>query len=119
MSYLDHAKDLYEMIYQGQILQAFEKYYHDDIVMTEATGESWSGKEANRKREEQFVGSVKEIHGGGVEAITANEDQNTTMVESWLDVTFQDDNRVKLEQVAVQKWQDDRIINERFYYNPG
>ena len=42
-----------------------------------------------------------------------------TMVEAWADVTFQDGNRMKLEEIARQKWQGDQIIEERFYYNPG
>ncbi len=119
MSYLDNAKALNDMIFSGQIMDAFEKFYHEDVTMTEATGESWSGKATNRQREEQFVASVKEIHGGGIEGITSNEADATTMVESWLDLTFQDGNRMKLEQVAVQKWQGDQIIKERFYYNAG
>jgi hypothetical protein len=117
MSYLENAKDLYQQIYSGQLLQAFEQYYHQDVKMTEATGDTCAGKDANRKREEQFVASIKEMHGGGIGSITSDEDNAVTTVESWMDVTFQDGNRVKMEQVAVQNWQDDQIINERFYYN--
>ena len=117
MSYLEKAKNMYDMVFQGQLLQAFDKYYGDDVVMIEATGETTKGKAANRAREEKFLGSVKEFHGAGVNAIASNEDDAVTMVESWMDVTFQDGNRVKLEQVAVQRWEDDHIVNERFYYN--
>lgn len=117
MSYLNKAKQLYDMVNQGQILDAFEKYYHDDVVMIEATGMVREGKAQNREYEKQFVGSVKEVHGGGVGAITSDEQSGKTMVESWMDVSFKDGNRVKLEQVAVQEWKDDHIIKERFYYN--
>ena len=78
------------------------------------------GKDDNRKREEQFVASVKEVHGGGVTGITSNEEECITMAETWMDVTFQDGNRMKLEQASVKKWEGDQIVNERFYYNvPG
>lgn len=117
MSYLQKTGDLYQQIFSGKLMDAFEQYYHDDITMVEATGEACEGKEANRKREQEFVASVKEIHGGGVDGLTSNEEEGITMVESWMDVTFQDDSRKKLEQVAVQKWKDDQIIHERFYYN--
>jgi len=33
-------------------------------------------------------------------------------------VTFKDGNRVKMEQVARQKWVGNKIVEERFYYNP-
>jgi len=119
MSYYDKAKDIYEMSAQGKMMEAFEKYYHHDIVMVEATGESRKGKDTNRKFEQEFMGMIKEFHGSGVTAITSNEKEATTMVESWMDVTLTDGKRNKMEEVAVQKWKGDQIIHERFYYNVG
>ena len=117
MSYYDKAKDIYDMSAKGKMLEAFEKYYHKDVVMVEATGESRKGKDANRKFEIEFMGMIKEFHGSGVQAITSNEKDGITMVESWMDVTYKDGNRDKMEEVAVQKWKGDQIIHERFYYN--
>ena len=119
MSYYDKAKDIYDMLGQGKMLDAFEKYYHNDIVMVEANGETRNGKDANRKFQQDFMGMVKETHGGGVRAISSNEKDATTMVESWMDVTLKDGKRNLMEEVAVQKWKGDQIIHERFYYNMG
>jgi hypothetical protein len=60
---------------------------------------------------------IKEVHGSGVTAVTSDEKAAVTMVESWMDVTYKDGNRAKMEEVAVQRWKGDQIINERFYYN--
>ncbi len=117
MSYFEKAQDLQNMVLSGQLLDAFEKYYHEDVVMLEATGESTSGKAANRVREEKFLGSIAEFHGAGVEALTSNEEEGVTMAEVWMEITFKDGNRVKMEQVTVQRWKDGLIIHERFYYN--
>ena len=121
MSYLEKATDLYNKINSGQLMEAFEEYYHEDVVMIEATGEKREGKDKNREAEKEFLGKVQEFHGAGVVAITANEEEGVTAVESWMKVTFkQDDNPVKLQQVAVQRWEGDQITHERFYYNqPG
>lgn len=119
MSYLAKAQNLYDMINTGQLLDAFEKYYANDVVMVEATGDLREGKDKNREYELKFISSVKDVHGGGVTGLTADEQNGVTMVESWMDVTFQDGNRVKMEQVAVQKWRGEEIVHERFYYNPG
>lgn len=119
MSYLDKAKEMYAMIEQGQIMEAFEKFYHVDIEMIEATGEIRKGKDYNREFEIKFMGSIQEMHGSGTGNITANEADKVTMVSSWMDVTFKDGNRVKMEEVAEQFWEGDLIIKERFYYNPG
>jgi ketosteroid isomerase-like protein len=116
-TYLEKIKDVYDMSAKGQLLDAFEKYYHNDVVMVEATGETRKGKDANRKFQKEFMGTVKEFHGMGVKSATSNEDEKTTMVESWMDATMNDGKRMKMEEVAVQKWSGDQIIHERFYYN--
>jgi ketosteroid isomerase-like protein len=119
MSYYDKAKDIYDMTAQGKMLDAFEKYYHNDVVMVEANGEARKGKDANRKFQTEFVGMIKEMHGGGVRSITSNEKEAITVVESWMEVTMKDGKRNMMEEVAVQKWKGDQIIHERFYYNMG
>ena len=119
MNHLDNARNIYNMLAQGKMLDAFEKYYHNDVVMVEASGETRKGKEANRKFEVDFMNMIKDFHGTGVNAITSNEKEATTMVESWMDVTMKDGKRSKMEEVAVQKWKGDQIIHERFYYNAG
>jgi ketosteroid isomerase-like protein len=117
MSYYDKAKQIYDFMAQGKMLDAFDKYYNDKVVMVEATGETRKGKEANRKFQSEFMGTIKEVHGSGVNAITSDEKAGVTMVESWMDVTNKEGQRMKMEEVAVQKWQGDQIIHERFYYN--
>ena len=119
MSTLENAQELYQMIGTGQMMEAFEKFYSPDIRMIEATGEIREGKDVNREFEIQFLSSIKEMHGGGTTAIAVDEQANTTMVETWMEVTFQDGNRVKMEQIARQKWEGNQIVEERFYYNPG
>lgn len=116
MTYKQKAEALYAMVGQGQILDAFEKFYHEDVVMQETTEAPRVGKAANREYEKQFVSSLKEVHGGGVDAITSDEEKGITCVETWMDMTFADGNRVKMEQVAVQYWQGDQIIKEKFYH---
>ena len=111
MSYYDKAKNIYEMLAQGKLLDAFDKYYDENVVQIEANGDSRKGKVANRKYQSDFLGSIKEFHGTGVDAITSNEKDGITMVASWMDVTMKDGKRSKIEEVAVQKWKGDQITN--------
>lgn len=119
MKHLEQVQEMYNMINQGQALEAFEKFYSEDVVMIEATGQVREGKETNRQFEQEFFASIQEFHGSGVESVSANEENGTTAVECWMEVTFKDGNRVKMEQVAVQKWQNGQIVKEKFYYNPN
>ncbi|NNC85883.1 MAG: nuclear transport factor 2 family protein [Bacteroidia bacterium] len=117
MSYKQKAQEMYAMIGQGKGMEAFEHYYDDNVEMIEATGQHRKGKDENRKFEQEWFASVQEVHAGGTNAITSDEESGVTMVESWMDVTFKDGNRIKMEEIARQKWQGDKIIEERFYYN--
>jgi ketosteroid isomerase-like protein len=117
MNHIEDAKRIYDMVAKGKLLDAFDKYYHKDVVMVEATGEERKGKEANRKFQNDFLAGIKEVHGSGVKNVTANDKDDITMVESWMDVTMKDGQRSMMEEVAVQKWEGDKIIHERFYYN--
>lgn len=117
-TYYDRAADIYKMMGEGKTLDAFDKYYHDDVVIQEATGDVREGKATSRQFQEQWLASIEEFHGGGARAITSNEKEKVTMVEAWVEVTFKDGNRMKMEEVAVQHWNDDGlIVRERFYYN--
>lgn len=117
MKNLENVTALYQMINSGQLMKGFEKFYHPDVLMQDIGEAPRAGKDANRIIEENFLGMIKEFHGAGVTAITTNEAVNKTMVESWTDITFQNNVRVKREQVAVQTWDGDLIIKEIFYHN--
>lgn len=121
MSYLEKASQLYAMIGEGKSMEALDQFYAEDCVITEGDGKQRHGLAAQKEAMTQWYGMIKEQHGGGVGCITANEDTGITTVESWVDITMQNDARWKMEEVAVQKWENDKIVSERFYYNvpPG
>ena len=116
MKNLQKATELYQLIGSGQLLEAFERFYHPNVLMQEAGEEPRIGKDTNREYELYFLGMIKTFHGSGVTHIASNEAESVTMVESWMDVTFQNDFRLKMQQVAVQTWDGDQIINETFYH---
>lgn len=119
MSYLEKEQELCSMVGQGQMMEAFEKFYAEHVVMEEPMSGKTEGKDANRKREQEWMSSLVEMHGGGVTSVASNEAEGVTMTESWMEATFKDGNRMKMEEVSVKKWEGDQIIHERFYYNAG
>ena len=117
MTYLEKATALQEMIAQGQSAAALDQFYHPDVRVIEPVGDVREGIEAQRKALTDWASSIGQMHGGGCTAITANEAAGITTAETWVDVTFKEGGRMKLEEVAVQKWKGEHIIEERFYYN--
>lgn len=116
MSVHEKITDVYNHVANGTAMEAFEKYYAEDVVMILEDGTEVEGKDANRDRENEFFGSVESFNGMGVDAITSNEEEGKTAVESWMDVTFKGtDGPTKIQQVATQVWKDGKIVKERFY----
>jgi hypothetical protein len=114
MNLKEKIEDLNQMILNGQSMDAFEKHYHQDVVMQENSQSPTVGKDANREREIQAMGMIEAFHGAEVKAVAVGD--NVTMVEWEMDVTYKGAPRNIMSQVAVQKWKDGQIIHERFYY---
>ena len=58
---IEKISTINDMILQGKALEAFESFYHDDVVMQENDNPEFIGKEINRKREEEFFASMTEF----------------------------------------------------------
>jgi ketosteroid isomerase-like protein len=114
---LRHRIDtLNTMIQQGRIMDAMNEFYADDVVMSENDAEATVGLEANLARERDFVHNTQ-WH--GLELKNVVVDGDTAMVRWWMDFTNTGyGQRLAFTQVAVQKWRDGKIVEERFYYSP-
>ena len=110
------VKELNGMILQGQILEAFDKFYADDVVMQENEADPTVGKAANRVNEEAFVGNITSFRRAEVKNLIVGD--NITVVEWDFDFTHAQWGVRNYSQVAVQRWNDKgQIVNEKFYYN--
>ncbi|MCA9648284.1 MAG: nuclear transport factor 2 family protein [Myxococcales bacterium] len=110
--------ELNDLIRQGKALEAFERFYAEDVVMME-NDQAFEGKEANRRREQEFFGRIAQVHSAGITSAAVSADGVTSFCEQFFDATFEDGNRIRMEEVAVRTWRDGKIVRERFYYKGG
>jgi len=108
--------ELNGMILQGQILDAFEKFYAENVVMSDNGIDPREGKAVNRAYEEAFVGGLTAFRGAEIKNIAVNEETGVAMVEWFFDYTHKDWGDMTYTQVAVQHWQDGQIVKETFYH---
>ncbi len=108
------VKDLNQMILEGKMMDAFEKYYADDVVMQEINMEPIVGKDANRKREIKWLDGITNFRGAEVKNAAVGDD--VSMVEWFMDYSHKEYGDVKMDQVAVQTWKDGKIVKEVFYH---
>ena len=108
-------KDLNSLVLNGKMMDAFEKYYHNDVVMHDNDLPPTIGKEANRKRETEFLSNITDFRGAEVKGI-ATGDGISSVVWSY-DYTHKEWGVMNYTQVSVQQWKDGKIINEKFIYS--
>jgi hypothetical protein len=117
MTNKERVEDIYAMLGQGQLLDAFDKYYAENVKMEEVGESIKEGKTVCREAEVNFLNAIENFNGMGVDAITASADGNTTMVEVWMDISFKGaPSNTVMKQVAVQKWHEGLIVEEKFYH---
>lgn len=109
-----NISDLNDLILQGKALDAFEKYYHDDVIMQENESTPTVGKDANRKREQEFFEAITEFRSARPLKVTVGE--GVTMVEWHFDYTHKDWGVRNYRQISVQEWKNGKIVKETFYY---
>ncbi|MFC0774506.1 SnoaL-like domain-containing protein [Terrimonas alba] len=106
--------DLNSLLSPGHLLEAFEKHYHDEVVMQENTSSPSIAKNANRLREKEFLNSIVEFRTARVMDTAVSN--NVSFVKWHFDYTYKDWGVRNYTQVSVQHWKDGKIINEQFFY---
>ncbi len=118
MSVLDLAHKLQVMLSKNHLLEALEQFYHEDVEVLEVpTGERRIGKSAQKESLLHFLGMVETVHKRGLYSLCINDDQNITTAETWMEVTFKDGEHYIMEEVAIQHWENELIVEEKFYYS--
>lgn len=105
---------LNQLIQEGKALDGFELYYDDQVIMQENENPPTIGKDANRKREIEFFSSITDFR--YARALDVAVENNVSYVKWQFDYTHKDWGVRTYTQVAVQYWQDGKIIKEQFFY---
>lgn len=107
-------KELNDLILSGSAMEAFERFYAEEVVMSDNDDEPWVGKDFNRDREKEFFASVAEVHDFSLVASVAGDD--ISFSEWSHDITFKNGFRARWNQATVRRWKDGKIVSERFYH---
>lgn len=102
--------DLNTLVLDGKMMEAFERYYHPEVIMQENEEAPTVGKDANRRREMAFLAAVTDFRSAAVQAVAVGDETSTVV---WhYDYTHRDGGVRNYTQASVQHWQDGLIIRE-------
>jgi hypothetical protein len=108
------VNDLNSLIKEGKIMEAFEKYYGEDVTIHENGNDPVEGKEENRKRGINFLWEIDEVYDAEIISVTLGKD--VSMTEWAIDVKTKEGVRKKIYRVNVQYWKSGKISTERLYF---
>jgi hypothetical protein len=105
---------LNQLVINGKLMEAFEKYYDEHVVMQENENSPTTGKSANRERENEFLANIVEFRKAEVLCAAVNGDMSFVIWK--YDYTHKNWGVRNYQQVSVQYWNSGKIIKEQFYY---
>jgi len=112
-----NVEELNNLIKEGKIREAFEKYYSEEVVIQVNGNPQVSGKEQNRKREMIFLRQIEKLNNVEVKSVTfGGTDDSVSMTEWAIDLINKKGEQKIVYRVNVQHWKDDKIINEKLFF---
>lgn len=111
------ANRLVELCRKGQVLEAQQELFSDNVTSTEpenSPNKSAKGKAAVLEKGKGFASMIETRHDGffGDPIVCGNYFSITCM----LDATMKGMGRMKLEEICVFGVKDGKIISENFFY---
>jgi SnoaL-like domain len=109
--------ELNQALQDQRVLEAFDRFYADEVAMQENSGEPCRGKTANRERVLQWAGTVAQFHAARLIGSAVSDDRAYSEWE--YDLTYKNGVRSQINQVAVRVWRNGQVVSERFYWDPA
>lgn len=100
----------------GAHAQAIEDYYTEDATMRENLAEPRRGRTLLVAHEQAVMDRTAQVVSTCVRPVFVNGDH---VVIRWIFAfTFKDGRTMRLEELAWQRWEGERIAQEEFFYDP-
>jgi ketosteroid isomerase-like protein len=110
-------RELNQTLQDQKVLEAFDRFYADDVVMQENSGEPSRGKVANRQRTLDWAETVSQFH---VARLIGSAVSGDRAYSEWeYDMTYKNGVRYQINEVTVRVWRDGKVVSERFYWDPA
>jgi len=108
---------LVAMVEQGRYVEAIEEFYAEDATMQENNAPPRGGRDKLVEGERRTLAAHKEARTLPGSSFLLDGD---LVVIHWVfEFTRLDGAGFRMDELARQRWRGDRIVEERFYYDPA
>jgi hypothetical protein len=113
----DRVEALVAMVEAGRYDEAIEQFYHPHASMQENQAEPRVGRDGLVAGERKVMGRYKTMVTHPVDVMLVDGDRS--LIRWRFEFTPAEGPPMKLEELALQRWEGDRIAEEQFYYDPA
>ena len=111
------VEDFVSAVREGRYVQAIEDFYAEDATMQENTGPARIGRDVLVQHEKAVLAGLKRMATHLVGPVLVDGDR---VVIIWVfEMTGFDGAVRRMDELALQTWREDRIVEEQFYYDLG
>jgi ketosteroid isomerase-like protein len=108
------VEDLIAKVVSGKALEAFDRYYADDVTMQENDQSPRIGKAACRAFEESFLSKIKAVRTYVCDGFVISG--NKAFIVYRIDADHADWGTLNMSEVAIQEWSNGKLVREKFVY---
>jgi hypothetical protein len=102
---------------QNAHVEAVEEFYAAHSTMRENNGTPRTGRDAHADNERKVMGRAKSVFSQCVRPVFVNGDH---VVIRWIfRFEWLDGSVTRMEELAWQRWEGERIAEEQFFYDPA
>ena len=116
MSIKPQVLDLISLVENGQMLEAMNRYYDENVAMQENISPPVVGFAENYAREQAFYGSLEALKFKLVSVVVEGDRAAINWV---FDYTTADGMQYRMDEIAIQSWRNGKIVHERYVYDTG
>ena len=111
------VQEFIRMVESGDHVRAIEDFYHPRASMRENCKEPRRGRDVLVAHEAAALARVARVDTHPV--ATCLIDGDHVAINWTFDFVDAQGGKRRMEEMALQRWQGDRIIEERFFYDPA
>ncbi|BEP54625.1 nuclear transport factor 2 family protein [Variovorax sp. V118] len=101
----------------GAHAQVIEDFYTEDATMRENQAEPRRGRSTLVAQESAVLARTESVASTCVRPVLVNGDH---VGINWIfEFTFKGGGRMRMEEIAWQRWDGERIAEEQFFYDPA
>jgi SnoaL-like domain len=101
---------------QNAHVEAIEEFYAENATMQENQAAPRVGRDVLVANERRALARAESVRSTCVRPVLVNGDQ---IAIRWIfEFTWKDGSTARIEEIAWQRWEGERIVQEQFFYDP-